>query len=254
MRNRWMVFTCAVMTAAILAVPWESRGVRAQAPAAAYSPPRTPDGRPDLQGIWQALNTAVWNIQDHNAAPGVPAGLGVVVGNDLPYLPAALKQRQENFRNRATEDPEAKCFMVGVPRLMYMPYPMQIVQSPQMVAVLSEYAHAVRYIRLQGAHPRAGEWYLGDSRGRWEGDTLVVDVTNFVDGIWLDRSGNFHSDALHVVERFTRTGPDHLQYEATIEDAKTFAKPWKMSMMLYRRKEPNLRLLEYECYNFFPQK
>jgi hypothetical protein len=212
---------------------------------------RTAEGHPDLQGVWQAVNTAVWNIQDHPASWGVPAGQGVVAGNELPYLPAALKQRDENRRNRLTADPEAKCWMVGVPRATYMPYPFEIVQTPTQVTMLYEYAHTVRRIYMNSKHPEGDpgeiEWFMGDSRARWEGDTLVVDVTHFGGETWLDRSGNFHSNNLHVVERYTPTGPDHLQYEVTLEDPKTFSRPWKMSMPLYRRKEPNARVLEYEC-------
>ena len=224
----------------------------AQTPAQAYTAARTPDGRPDLQGIWQALNTAVWDIQDHGASRlGVPAGQGVVEGNELPYLPSALARRRENFNNRTTEDPEAKCHMVGVPRIMYMPYPVQIFQTPQQVTIVSEYAHTVRNVRMDSSHPPVQiEWYMGDSRGRWDGDTLVVDVIHFTDQTRFDRSGNYHSEALHVVERYTPTGPDHLLYEATIEDPKVFSRPWKMSMTLYRHKEPGVRLLEYECYAF----
>ena len=226
-------------------------GVHASpAQAQRYQPPRTADGKPDLQGVWQALNTAVWDIQDHNASLGVPAGQGIVEGNEIPYRPEALKQREANRKNRAA-DPESKCWMVGVPRIMYMPFPFEIVQTPAQVTILSEYAHTVRRIYLTGQHlegaPGDVEWFMGDSRARWDGDTLVVDVVHFTGETWFDRSGNFHSNALHVVERFTRTGPDHLLYEATIEDPKTFTRPWKISMPLYRRVEPNARLLEYEC-------
>src|SRR5687767_15025530 len=215
-----------------------------------YQPPRTADGKPDLQGVWQALNTAVWDIQDHNASLGVPAGQGIVEGNEIPYRPEALKQREANRKNRAA-DPEAKCWMVGVPRIMYMPFPLEIVQTPTQVTILSEYAHTVRriYMNSPQLEGEAGdiEWFMGDSRAKWDGDTLVVDVVHFTGDTWFDRSGNFHSNALHVVERFTRTGPDHLLYEATIEDPKTFTRPWKISMPLYRRVERNARLLEYEC-------
>ena len=222
--------------------------VAAHAGAQTSRAPRTPDGHPDLQGIWQALNTAVWDIQDHSAQLSVPAGRGVVEGNELPYLPEALTQREANRKNRSA-DPESKCWMVGVPRIMYMPYPLQIVQTRDQVTILSEYVHTIRNIYLSGQHPPEGiQWFMGDSRGRWEGDTLVVDVVHFTDQTWFDRSGNFHSEALHVVERFTRTGPDHLLYEAVIEDPKVFSRPWKMSMPLYRRQEKNAQLLEYECY------
>lgn len=216
-----------------------------------YRAPRAADGNPDLQGVWQAMNTAVWNIQDHSAEWGVPAGLGVVEGNEIPYQEWALKQRQENYANRATADPEAKCWMVGVPRTTYMPYPFEIVQTPQQITMLYEYVHTVRRVYMNSAHPEGEvgdiQWFMGDSRARWEGETLVVDVTHFSPETWFDRSGNFHSEALHVVERYTRTSPDHMLYEVTIEDPKVFTRPWKMRMPLYRRVEPNIQVLEYEC-------
>jgi hypothetical protein len=193
----------------------------------------------------------VWDIQDHHARLGVPAGQGVVEGNDIPYQPWALAKKEENFKNRATADPESKCFMVGVPRITYMPFPFQIVQTPRQITVLYEYVHTVRNVFMDSPHPRGPiEWWMGDSRGRWDGDTLVVDVVHFTDQTWFDRSGNFHSDALHVIERYTRTGPDHMLYEATIEDPKVFTRPWKISLPLYRRQEKNVQLLEYECYAY----
>jgi hypothetical protein len=141
--------------------------------------------------------------------------------------------------------------MVGVPRITYMPYPFQIVQAADQVTLLYEYVHSVRNVYLNSPHPKGPiQWWMGDSRGRWDGETLVVDVVHFTDQTWFDRSGNYHSAALHVVERYTRTGPDHLQYEATIEDPKVFARPWTISLPLYRRREPNVRLLEYECYAY----
>jgi hypothetical protein len=204
-----------------------------------------------LQGIWQAMNTAVWDIEDHSASDGVPAGQGVVEGGVIPYLPDALKQREANRADRLTADNEAKCHMVGVPRITYMPYPFQIVQTPEQITILYEYVHTLRNIYIDSAHPRGPiQWYMGDSRAKWEGETLVVDVVHFTDQTRLDRSGNFHGDALHVVERYTRTGPDHMLYEVTLEDPKTFSRPWKMSMPLYRRQEANARLLEYECYAY----
>ena len=206
------------------------------------------DGRPDLRGIWQALNAANWDIQDHSAALGVPAGQGVVNGNDLPYLPEALARRQENYENRHTGDPVANCFMAGVPRITYLPYPFQIVQTTDQVTILYEYAHVFRNIYIDSEHPPGPiEWWMGDSRAHWEDDTLVVDVIHFTDRTWFDRSGNFHSEELHVVERYTLTGPDHMLYEATIEDPKVFSRPWSMSMPLYRRQERNVQILEYEC-------
>ena len=216
-----------------------------------YTPPRTIHGEPDLQGIWQVLNTAVWDVQDHHATLGVPAGQGVVVGNEIPYQPWALEQRQQNYANRASADPEASCKMVGVPRITYMPYPLQILQTPNQIVMLYEYVHSIRNIFMDSSHPEGPiQWWMGDSRGHWEGDTLVVDVVHFTDQTWFDRSGNFHGESLHVVERYTRTGPDHMLYEVTIEDPEVFTEPWQMSMPLYRRQEENSRILEYECYAY----
>jgi len=212
---------------------------------------RTADGKPDLSGIWQVMNTANWNIQDHNAQKGVPAGQGVVEGNEIPYTPAAAAKRQSNYEKRATADPETKCYLPGVPRATYLPFPFQIVQTAGQITLLYEYAHTVRNIFIGTPHIDGQLfWWMGDSRGRWEGDTLVVDVTDFNDETWFDRAGNFHSDALHVVERYSLLDPDHINYEATIEDPKTFTRPWKMSMILNRHKEKNFRLLEYECFSF----
>ena len=213
--------------------------------------PRAPDGRPDLSGVWQALTTANDDIQDHSARLGVPAGQGIVEGNEVPYQPWARAKKDENFRNRATLDHEAKCFLLGVPRTMYAPFPFQIVQSPAYIAVFSEYQHTTRSIFMNSEHPEGPiEWFMGDSRGHWEGDTLVVDVRHFTDQTWFDRAGNFHGADLHVVERYTLATPDHIQYEATIEDPNVFTRPWKVAFTLYRRKEPNVRLLEYECYAY----
>ena len=239
MRNGFIGSMIAVAVFSVAPIP---------AAGQVFTPPRTPDGKPNLQGIWQALNTAAWDIQDHHAQLGVPAGQGVVEGNEIPYQPAALAKKRENFENRLTADPETKGYLPGVPRIMYMPFPFQIFQIPNSVTIAYEYAHGVRIIYTNGTkHPEGPiNWWMGDSRGRWEGDTLVVDVIHFTDETWFDRAGNFHSDALHLVERYTLIGPDHINYEVTIEDPKVFTRPWKMSMPLYRRKEPNVRLLEYE--------
>ena len=220
--------------------------------AEAYVPPRTPEGQPDLQGIWQALNTAAWDIQDHRPSAGVPAGQGVVDGNEIPYQPWALAQKQENYENRLTADPNLQCYLPGVPRITYMPYPFQILQFSDRILILYEYVHATRTVYMDGSpHPEGHiDFWMGDSRGHWEGDTLVVDAIHFNDRTWFDRAGNFHSEALHVVERYTPTGPDHLRYEVTIEDPQVFTRPWTMSMPLYRRQEANVQLLEYECYAY----
>ncbi|HEY1239568.1 MAG TPA: hypothetical protein VGF16_03380 [Bryobacteraceae bacterium] len=206
-------------------------------------------GKPDFSGIWQALNTAAWDLQDHSGALGLPPGQGVVDGNEIPYQPWAAARKQENFAKRRTADPaEASCFLPGVPRATYMPYPFEIVQTPKLIAITYEFAHALREIPMDGsAHSDLTDTWMGDSRGRWDGNTLVVDVTNFNDQTWFDQAGNFHSDALHVVERYTLADRDHILYEATIEDPKVFTRPWKISMPLYRRVEKNGKLLEYEC-------
>jgi len=246
MRPRFPGWVIATATAAVVVLT-----ATQAAGQAAGSLPRTADGKPDLSGVWQAVNTAHWNIQAHPADKDVPAGLGVVDGDELPYQPWAAAKRKENFDNRATADPETKCFLPGVPRVTYMPYPFQIFQTPAHVAIVYEYVHAVRRIHMNSPHPDGPiEWWMGDSRGRWEGDTLVVDVVHLTGETWFDRAGNFHSPALHVVERYTPMDANHITYEVTIEDPKVFTRPWKMSMPLYRRLDRNMRILDYECYAF----
>jgi hypothetical protein len=226
-------------------------GAVAPSGAAGQSVPRTADSKPDLSGIWQAVNAAAWNLLPHSADASVPAGLGVVEGNEIPYTPAAAAKQRENYANRAKLDPETKCWLPGVPRATYMGLPFQIVQTPTQVSMLYEYAHAVRNIFMNSPHPKGPiEWWMGDSRGRWDGDTLVVDVVHFNDQTWFDRAGNHHSEALHVVERYTPMGRDHINYEVTVEDPKVFTRPWKMSMPLYRRVDRNMQLLDYECGAF----
>ena len=226
----------------------------------AYKAPRTADGKPDLNGIWQALNSANWDIQDHSAGPGplvalgaagaVPPGQGVVEGDEIPYLPEAAAKKKENFANRLTGDPEIKCYLPGVPRATYLPHPFQIIQGTKTIMIAYQYAGAVRNIPMDDPGPSPTDSWMGWSAGRWEGDTLVVDVTGFNDLSWFDRAGNFHSDALHVVERYTPLGPDTLTYEATIEDRNVFTRPWKMSMPLYRHVEKGARLGEFKCAEF----
>jgi hypothetical protein len=248
MRHRFA--DCFIVTMALTALAWMHASAQT-AVVGRGALPRTADGKPDLSGVWQVLNTAAWDIQDHPAALGVPAGQGVVEGNVIPYQPWALVRKQENFKNRRTADPETKCFLPGVPRITYMPYPFHIVQTPVHIAILYEYLHGARNVFMNGEHLDGQiEWFMGDSRGRWEGDTLVVDVRHLTDQTWLDRAGNFHSEALHLVERYTLVGPDHIAYEITLEDPKVFTRPWKMSMTLYRRVERNVRILEYECYAY----
>jgi hypothetical protein len=240
---------------AVLALAFGSAQVaRGQnsAARAAYKVPRTPDGLPDLQGIWQVRNTtAAFDVQDHAGALGIPAGRSIIVqpaDGRIPYKPEALAKRQDNFKNRDAADTLNKCYMPGVPRITYIDFPFQIFETPKYTLIAYEYIHNYRAIFTNGTKHLDGlDWWNGDSRGHWDGDSLVVDVTDFNDQTWFDASGDYHSDKLHVVERYTRTGPDTLQYEATVEDPEVFTQPWKISIPLYRHTEPNFRVLEYEC-------
>ena len=254
MRLRFVGALSVAVALSLSQIPAGAQAGRGGAQAsAAAAIPRTREGKPDLSGIWQAsMSAANYDILPHAASKDGPAGQGIVEGNEIPYLPEALKKKEENYANRHTLDTEANCYLPGVPRITYMPFPFQIIQMPAMTTILYEYVHATRYIYTNGSSHPAGhiDWWMGDSRGRWEGDTLVVDVTHFDDRTWFDRAGNFHSDALHVVERFTLAGPDHINYEVTIEDPKVFTRPWKMRLILYRHKEPNFQLLDYDCYAF----
>jgi len=219
----------------------------AVAQESAASIPRLPNGRPDLQGIWQVRNRAAYDLEDHVARDGMPAGRSVVEGGAIPYQPWALARKQERFANRATADPLAQCFMPGVPRIMYMEFPFQIFQTPDHVAMLFEWQQVYRLIYTNGSKPNEGlEFWMGDSRGRWEGDTLVVEVTNHNDRTWLDGSGNFHSNALRVTERYVMRDRDTIEYSATLEDPKVFTRPWTIRMPLVRHTDMP-RLLEYQC-------
>src|SRR6266481_245562 len=239
MQNRLRKAIFASAEAALMAALWVG-AVPTIGQAQTYKAPRTADGKPDLNGIWEALNTANWDIQDHAARAGpmvalgaafsVPAGLGVVEGNEIPYLPAAAAKKKENAEHWLAADPENKCFLPGVPRATYMPFPFQIVQTANYILIAYEFASASRTIYMGKAPESPVDTWMGHSVGHWEGDTLVVDVTSFNDQTWFDRAGNFHSDELHVVERYTPLSRSALRYEATIEDPKVFSRPWKMSM------------------------
>ena len=275
----------AIAAAAAVAALWtQVPPVASQSEA--YRAPRTADGVPDLNGFWQTLNTAHYDIQAHPARPalalvpapprtgvtgavsatatdlpalpvralgavgGVPAGEGVVEGNEIPYQPWAAARKKENAEHWLERDPEIKCFMPGVPRATYMPYPFQILQGTNKILIAYEFAGTTRTIHMDAVGDSPSTTWMGWSRGRWEGDTLVVDVTDFNDQTWFDRAGNFHSDALHVIERYTPVSPYHLMYEVTIEDPKVFTRPWKMRMPLYRRFERDKQVLEYKCVEF----
>ena len=222
--------------------------------------PRTADGKPDFTGIWEAMNTANWDLQAHEARHGpvvalgaafsVPAGIGVVEGNEIPYLPAAAAKKKDNQENWLARDPEIKCFLPGVPRMMYMPYPIQIVQGQDTILMASEFASASRTIRMNSKEKSPTDSWMGWSIGRWEGNTLVIDVTDQNEQTWFDRAGNFHSEELKVVERYTFADRNTINYEATMEDAKVFSRPWKISLPLYRHLEKNAQVMEYKCVEF----
>ena len=253
------VFSAAVLTAGGQA------GARGQAPGggrgqapAGPAIPRTADGKPDLSGIWQVLDNSLdGNIEPHAASYGVHGGQGAIVDppdGKIPYLPAALAKRQENYKNRA-KDPVAYCFKPGVPRITYIPFPFQITQTPKMIQITYEFVHNYRSVYINDSEHLPGiDFFNGDSRAKWDVDTLVVDVTDLNDDpehpTWFDGTGNYHSDALHVVERWTRTGPDTMVYRATMQDPKVFSRPWTIEVLLYRHQEKNFRIMEYECQMF----
>jgi hypothetical protein len=222
--------------------------------------PRTADGKPNFTGIWQVMNTANWDIQAHEARQGpvvalgaafsIQPGPGVVEGNEIPYLPEAAARKKENADNWLSRDPEIKCYMPGIPRATYMPFPFQIVQSANTVLMAYEFSTASRVIRMNSSEKSPAPAWMGWSIGRWDGDTLVIDVTDQMEETWFDRAGNFHSDELHVVERYSFIDRNTLNYEVTIEDPKVFSRPWKMSMPIYRHLEKNAQLMEYKCVPF----
>jgi hypothetical protein len=284
-RLRPMIARIAVVVVIGLCLPAAPSWSQASSSAIA----RTADGRPDLGGVWQALNAANFDLQAHPARPGlavvpaqarneppglsratrielpaaalrplgavggVPPGEGVVVGNEIPYQPWAVAIKNENAEYWLERDPEIKCFLPGVSRATYMPYPFQIIQGRDQIVIAYEFAGATRTIHMNEVGNSPSPTWMGWSRGHWEEDTLVVDVSSFNDRTWFDRAGNFHSDALHVVERYTPISPYHLMYEATIEDPNVFTRPWTIRMPLYRRIETEKRLLEYQCVEFVEQ-
>jgi hypothetical protein len=240
---------------------------------AAYKVPRV-GGKPDLNGIWQTMNEANFDLEGHVARPAmalrpgpygpvpaapvvalgavgaVPPSLGVVDGGEIPYKPDALAKKKENQKNWLTLDPEIKCYLPGVPRATYIPQPFRIFENATQFFITYQFAGAVRNIYMKDPGPAPVDSWMGQSVGHWDGDTLVVDVTGFNDSSWFDRAGDYHSDALHVVERYTRTSPDVMAYEATITDPNVFTRPWKISMPLYRRQEKNEQLLDFKCVEF----
>ena len=216
--------------------------------ASAQTLPRTPEGRPNLQGIWQVANRASFNLEDHVARNAMPAGRSIVEGGTIPYQPWAASERQANFENRSTADPLNNCFLPGTPRVMYMDWPFHIFQTDAHVAITFEWQQVHRLIYTNGQPPLYGgvESWMGNSRGRWEGDTFVVEVTDHNDQTWFDAAGNFHSSTLRVTERYHMRDGDTIDYEATIEDPNVFTRPWTIRMAFYRQAGMD-RILEYQC-------
>ena len=244
-------------------------------PVAAQDLPRLSDGRPDMNGIWQVLNEANYDLEPHmarhsmqlregplgpvpaiptlrlGAVGAVPGSLGVIVdGGRIPYTPEARALKEENAANWIERDPEVKCYMPGVPRATYIPMPFQVIQSERDVFIAYQFAGAVRDIYMDNPGPSQVDSWMGWSVGRWEGDTLVVDVTGLSDQTWFDRAGSHHSYQLHVVERYTMVSPNHIDYEATIEDPLVLTEPFTIKMPLYRRLEDNARLMDFRCVEF----
>ena len=222
--------------------------------------PRNADGRPDLNGIWQALDGPNWNIEPHAADFGtvpqlgainaVPPGTGIVENGPIPYKSDALAKRAENYRNRTSQDPEARCYLPGVPRAMYLPQPFQIVQSTEFIMMVFQYAGAVRSVYMSDQKPAPATSWMGWSNGHWEGNTLVIETTGLDERTWFDRAGNFHSGDLKVIERISVRSADILNYEATIEDPNVFTRAWKISVPLYRRVDKSAQILDFKCAQF----
>lgn len=253
-----LILSTAIGLAASVALVASTPQVQA---ADAATIPRTVDGHPDFNGLWQALGNNHWGIEPHNARFGpddkwaaigaIPAGLGIVVGGQIPYTPAARAKQQENQANWLALDPVVKCYMPGVPRANYMPFPFQIVQSPEHIVMAYEFASANRIVYMdQPDFSAPVPSWMGHSLGRWEGDTLVIDVTEQMPDSWLDRSGNYHTEQLKVTERYTYRSADVIEYEARLEDPGVYTRPWSLKMPLYRRLEENAQLLEFKCVEF----
>ena len=278
--RRWLTGS-TIVVALVAAAAGAAIALLAPRPIAAQATdvPRTADGHPDFSGIWQANNEAHWDLEAHAARPGivtqqgvypyeyarvpaapvlalgaaggVPPSVGVVQDDgQIPYMPEAAAIRKANGENWIDRDPELKCYLPGIPRAMYMPYPFQIVQGTTKMQMAFMFSNAARTVHFDKVEPPPDDTYMGHSVARWDGDTMVVDVTHFNGRNWFDRAGNFHSESLHLVERFTPISRDAIRYDVTIEDPKVFTRPWRISMPLYRRLEPNMELLEYRCIEF----
>ena len=272
MRDRFAISMLPVAVAAASVGAVITASITHTSGQAPITRPATVGGKPNFSGIWQANNEANWDLQAHAARPAavtqegvypyeyarvpaapvlalgaagaVPGSLGVVQGDgEIPYKPEALQKKQENADHWIDRDPELKCYLPGIPRAMYMPHPFQITQSTNKIHFAYSFSNSARTIHMDKVEGPPDDTWMGHSVGRWDGDTLVVDVTNFNDRTWFDRAGNYHSDALHLTERFTMISPDVIRYDVTIEDPKVYTRPWRIVMPLYRRAEPNMQLL-----------
>ena len=268
MRRQWAGYLKKMASAAAVAVVFIVLGQTPAQTQGAAIPRNTWDKKPDLNGIWQAVNTADWDLETHAGGPSsVPVigvwgarlpGQSVVEGGTIPYKPEALAKRDANRRNAlpgkmgrdTNADPELNCFLPGIPRAAYLPHPFQIIQSPNRMWMVYEYSYARREIFMNGKKEAPIDSWMGWANARWDGDTLVIDVTGLNDQTWFDRAGNYHSDALHVTERYSMIDKDHLNYEATMEDPNVFTRPWKISMPLYRRIDKNVQLLPFRCQEY----
>jgi hypothetical protein len=259
-----MQITKKLALAAVLAAVFGCTETTApqQRPNAAQARPARIAGKPNINGIWQVMNNANWNLEAHSAEPleefwalgalaAIPAGQSVIDGDGkIPYKPEALAQREANRAGWPKSDPETSCYLPGIPRATYMPFPFQIVQGGGDILFIYSYASANRLVNMGEPIVPPVDTSMGQSNGRWEGDTLVVETTGFNDRTWFDRAGNYHTSALKVTERFVPLGENHMQYSATIEDPNVFTRPWTINMTLYRHIEPNAQILEHKCVPF----
>jgi hypothetical protein len=247
---RTAVLVCSSLLLAVAALD-----AHAQNPekSSTFVPARLWDGKtPDFRGIWQARGTAHVNIEGHRGEKGVAASPSIVVDppeGKIPYKPEALAVRQSNYAARATADPSLKCYQAGVPRATYVPSPLQILQGPGgTFAIVYQENHAFRvFYPDTRPHFDAADFWMGDTRYRWEGDTLVADVVALTDQMWMDQAGNFHSPDVHIVERYRMTDADTIEYEARIEDPAVYLKPWTLRSALERVKRRGARIIEDEC-------
>lgn len=263
MKKQFSNLMLATATAAVVSTFWLSVDVSTaqNSQAGGDDIPRTPLGKPNLSGIWQTNNEAHWDLEPHEARVGplveagahlaVPPGLGVVEGGRIPYKPEMRERQQQNEANWLERDPATKCYLPGVPRATYQPYPFQIFQAPDVTLFTYQFAGADRLVYMNEDSESQVDSWMGHNTAEWDGDTLVIETTGQIADTWFDRSGNFHSGwQMTVEERYTMVDENTIHYEATIDDPVTFEEPWTISMPIYRRQEPNMQLLEFKCVEF----